>query len=296
MSEGPEVHRIARLQQEQLGGAAILDVQTNLRKARAWMEQHPGALEGRRIGQVTACGKHLLWYLDDGLWFHFHLLMFGKWEYHPADAVVPYDPKTRAQIRTSQGLLTLCNGQVFDIGYGDPYAQLPTLAALGPDMCAVPFDQDGFLRRLLRPDNLPLEIGVVLLDQTVASGVGNYLKAEILFECRLDPWKAVGALTPADLACLAEAIPTIGQRALANRGWTVPDDLRALVEAGRLPGGRGRRHWVFRRTNQPCHRCGAKIRQRRQGPGEGRWTFWCETCQPAAREVQPALLRPSPAA
>jgi formamidopyrimidine-DNA glycosylase len=69
--------------------------------------------------------------------------------------------------------------------------------------------------------------------------------------------------------------------------------LRELLEAGLLPGGRGKRHWVFRRTNQPCHRCGTKIRQKRQGPGEGRWTFWCETCQPA---VQPqALPRPSAA-
>ncbi|MGI8587899.1 MAG: Fpg/Nei family DNA glycosylase [Chloroflexia bacterium] len=284
MSEGPEVHRIAQRQDEQLAGADLIEVETNLRKARGWMERHPGALTGRRIERVTACGKHILWYMDDGLWFHFHLLMFGKWEYHPADAVVPYDRTTRAQIRTSNALLALCNGQVFDIGIGDPYAELPTLAALGPDMCAVPFDRDEFIRRLLRPQHHAQGIGVVLLDQTVANGVGNYLKAEIMFECRLDPWRTVGALTSAEIDCIADAVPLVAQRALANRGWTVPDDLRELIEAGVVPGGRGKRHWVFRRTNQPCHRCGGKIRQKRQGPGEGRWTFWCETCQPAGAE------------
>ena len=287
MSEGPEVQRIARQQHAELAGARLTGVETNLRKARAWMDAHPGALAGREIRQVTACGKHILWYLEDGLWMHFHLLMFGKWEYHPPGADVPWDTTTRAQIRTSRQLLVLCNGQVFDLGYGDPYAQLPTLAALGPDLCAVPFDGDEFIRRLLRPANLAQEIGVVLLDQTVANGVGNYLKSEILFECRLDPWRPVGALTPADLGCLAETVPLIGQRALAHRGWTVPDDLRAGIESGAIVAGRGGRHWVFRRTNGQCYRCGTRIRQQRQGPGEGRWTYWCATCQAAE---QPALL------
>ncbi|HUS15248.1 MAG TPA: DNA-formamidopyrimidine glycosylase family protein, partial [Chloroflexia bacterium] len=138
MSEGPEIYRVARQQHAELAGAHLLGVETNLRKARGWMEAHPDALVGRQIQEITSCGKHLLWFFDDGLWFHFHLLMFGKWEYHPPYADVPYDRTTRAQVRTSRRLLTLCNGQVFDIGYGDPYAQLPTLAALGPDMCAAP--------------------------------------------------------------------------------------------------------------------------------------------------------------
>lgn len=279
MSEGPEVYRIAQRQHELLAGAHLLDVQTNLRKARAWLDAHPEAVAGRHIERVTSCGKHILWYMDEGLWFHFHLLMFGKWEYHPPFDPVDYDRTTRAQIRTARQLLVLCNGQVFDIGYGDPYAQLPTLATLGPDLCAVPFDKEEFLARLLRPSNLSQEIGVVLLDQTVANGVGNYLKAEIMFECRLHPWRTVGSLTPDELRCLADTVPMIGQRALAHRGWTVPDDLRALLESGALPRGRGGRHWVFRRTNAQCYLCGTRVRQKRQGPGEGRWTYWCENCQ-----------------
>ena len=296
MSEGPELARIAAQQQDELAGAQVLEVQTNLRKARAWLDAHPTALTGRQIERITACGKHLLWFMDDGLWFHFHLLMFGKWEYHPPFAVVDYDRTTRAQIRTNRRLLTLCNGQVFDIGYGDPYAQLPTLAALGPDLCSVPFDADELIARLLRPANWGQEIGVALLDQTVANGVGNYLKAEIMFECRLHPWRTVGSLTPAELQCLAETVPLIGQRALQHRGWTVPDDLRALLESGALPRGRGGRHWVFRRTNADCYRCGTRIRQKRQGPGEGRWTYWCEGCQVAGMAVPLALPKAAAAA
>ena len=147
MSEGPEVQRIAREQHAVLAGARLLGVTTNLRKARAWLEAHPDAVHGQPIAAITACGKHILWRMDDGLWFHFHLLMFGKWESYPSDAAVPYDRTTRAQILTDRRLLALCNGQVFDVGYGDPYAQLPALAALGPDICAVPYDAATFRAR-----------------------------------------------------------------------------------------------------------------------------------------------------
>jgi endonuclease-8 len=256
-------------------------VQTNLRKARTWLEQHPGTMDGRLIQAVEACGKHILWRLDDDYYFHFHLLMFGKWELFPPDAAVPYDANTRAHLLTTSRLVTLCRGQVFDIGQGDPYLQLPSVAALGPDMCAVPFDGAEFCRRLLRPQNLDQEIAVILLDQTVANGVGNYLKADILFECRLNPWRRVGTLTPDDVACLARTIPLMGQRALANRGWTVPDDLRLALESGVIPQQRRSRHWVFRRTNLPCRLCGTPIRQAKQGPAGGRWTYWCPGCQGA---------------
>jgi formamidopyrimidine-DNA glycosylase len=279
MSEGPEVHRIAAWLHDELAGGRVQAVTTNLRKARAWLEAHSGAVEGRAIRGVEACGKHILWRLEEEYYFHFHLLMFGKWELFPPGADVPYDPATRAHIHTTRRLVTLCRGQVFDIGQGDPYADLPSLAALGPDMCAVPFDAAEFRRRLLRPANLDQEIAVVLLDQTVASGVGNYLKADILFECRLNPWLPVGDLTGADIACLARTIPLLGQRALAHRGWTLPDEWREGLESGAISQPRRSRHWVFRRTNQPCRVCGTPIRQARQGPGAGRWTFWCPGCQ-----------------
>src|SRR5438105_193991 len=129
MSEGPEVHRIAAELHRQLAGSTLLRVETNLRKARAWLAEHPGAVEGRAVQAVEACGKHILWRLDNGYYFHFHLLMFGKWEVFPPDAAVPYDASTRAHLLTTTRLATLCRGQVFDIGQGDPYTQLPSLAA-----------------------------------------------------------------------------------------------------------------------------------------------------------------------
>lgn len=130
----------------------------------------------------------MIWDLEGDLYFHFHLLMFGKMRTYTLKRRVEYDRTTRAVIVTTAKQLVLINGQVFNIGIGDPFEQLPSLKALGPDMCALPFDRKLFLQRLNRPDNLDKEIGPVLLDQTVVAGLGNYLKSDILFECRINPW------------------------------------------------------------------------------------------------------------
>ena len=67
------------------------------------------------------------------------------------------------------------------------------------------------------------------LDQTILVGIGNYLCAEILFACRMDPWRLVGDLTTGDLDCLSGTIPAVVTRAYAAGGITVPDDAQARM-------------------------------------------------------------------
>ncbi len=281
MSEGPEIHRQASILTEEFVGSRIAVVETRLKKAQAWLEAHPGMLEGREIWGVYAAGKNLVWNIEGDIYFRFHLLMFGKIRTYALRYRVPYEPRTRAHIVTTSRQFVLINGQVFDIGIGDPFEQIPALRDMGPDLCALHFNRDLFLERLNRPDNLDQEIGPVLLDQTVAAGVGNYLKSDVLFECRLSPWTRVGGLTAEQQECLAEVIPAIGQRALRNRGQTVPDEVmeRIVAERGEPVTRWADKHWVFRQSSRPCKVCGTLIKQRRQGAGTGRQTFFCPACQ-----------------
>jgi DNA-formamidopyrimidine glycosylase len=284
MSEGPEVHRVSGLLNEEFGGSRIVAIDSRLRKAKAWLEEHPGLVEGKEILRVYPAGKNILWELEDSIYFQMHLLMFGKIKTYSLRHKVVYDRTTRALIVSTSRQAELKNVQVFNIGIGDPFEQIPSLREIGPDMCAVPFDTDLFLARLLRPDNLEREIAPVLLDQSVAAGLGNYLKSDILFECRINPWTLVGDLTPEQVACLAETVPAVGQRAMRNRGQTVTDEVmeRILAEPGRERVAWRDKHWVFRHSSRPCKVCGTPIKQRRQGPGEGRVTFYCPQCQQVA--------------
>ena len=278
MSEGPEIHNLARRLHRVLRGAELLQIDTRLKKARAWLDEHPGAFEGARFERVEACGKHLIFRFDEDRWIHCHLLMFGKWRIHRLRTRLEPDPDVRAELTTTRARLRLVRGQVLDFGVGNPYEQLASLRSLGPDVLANPFDEVLFRALLAAQARAGQEVAVALLDQALANGIGNYLKSEILFRAELDPWRTLGSLTKTEVDRLVEQLVAIPRLALATRGSSVPPDevLPGTAQTRRF------RHWVFRRAGHPCYRCGTKVRRARQGPSPGRWTFWCPVCQRSA--------------
>src|SRR5687768_7079316 len=139
MSEGPEIHRQARKLHEEVAGSHIVAVESRLRKARAWIEAHPGLLEGKEVQRIYPAGKNLLWELEGDIFFQIHLLMFGKIRTYTLRHRVEWERTTRALIVTTARQVVLINVQVFNIGIGDPFAQIDSLREIGPDICAVPF-------------------------------------------------------------------------------------------------------------------------------------------------------------
>ncbi|NJL22686.1 MAG: hypothetical protein HC895_20690, partial [Leptolyngbyaceae cyanobacterium SM1_3_5] len=177
MPEGPEVRRYADQIAIVLEGEAIESITARTKQAKAWLQANPDALIGRRIESVQTIGKHLFIPLEGGYYFYAHLMMWGRWFVHEAspDEV---DRRERARIVTRKGAAILHSAPVFEIGTGDPMLH-PQLSLLGADVLAMPFDAIEFQRRLqLDPTR---EIGAALLEQSIAAGIGNYLRAEILF-------------------------------------------------------------------------------------------------------------------
>lgn len=298
MPEGPEVRRQADALDAALSGRPLRHVAARTRAAKAWLESHPGAFEGRPVGRVYSHGKHLVGEVEGGLYFASHLLMWGRWH-----VVAPDDPlalekdrRERARLTTDEAVAVLLSAPVFHVGQGDPRADVPWLGGLGPDVLPyagpADFDADAFHTRLFSGAHAERPVGAVLLDQTLLAGLGNYLRAEVLFLCRLDPWKGVADLSDADVACLDRTIPAVAAQAYREEGQTLsPEAAARVVAEPRLRYGAARpwnaRHWVFRRTNLPCLVCGDTVRQLRQPvrvPGEGeeakeRIVYFCPTCQ-----------------
>ena len=309
MPEGPEVQRSADLLHQALAGRTIRAFGARTKAARAWLAAHPGAFEGKRVEKVWAHGKHLVGQVEDGLFFHSHYLMWGRWMVlaPDADEVVTRDRRERARIVTDENAAILFSAPKFTVGRGDPYQHIPALPLLGPDVLPEvdgaartvgAFDADEFLRRLdLQPDR---EIGSALLDQSVAAGIGNYLRAEILYACRMDPWRHVGEMDADERACLAETTARLCLLAYREGGRTVPLEVQERQAADRdlrysphvFPWNT--KHWIFRRTNLPCLTCDDHVRQAQQLSHE--WTdaesgdtvekkrviYFCPTCQGVA--------------
>src|SRR6185503_19715487 len=177
------------------------------------------------------------------------------------------------------------------VGEGDPYEKIEILATLGPD--ALPyrggFRRTEFLSRLL--SHKDETIGAALLNQQIVAGLGNYLRAEVLFNCRLNPWLTVSELTSRGLSCLSKTIPRLTRDAYERGAAAGDEDRKRMASDPSLvyqPGREyGTRHLVFRRTNLPCLRCGEKIRQLRQKTIQSqddeeertRIVYFCARCQ-----------------
>ncbi|TQO21001.1 endonuclease-8 [Rhodoglobus vestalii] len=118
-------------------------------------------------------------------------------------------------------------------------------------------------------------IGLLLMDQSVVSGIGNVYRAEILFRARLDP-HTPGKLIPEELlrelwrdwAQLLKIGVSTGQM-MTREGLTADEYAAALAN-------RADRHWVYHREGLPCRVCGTNIVMEL---ASARKLYWCPSCQ-----------------
>jgi formamidopyrimidine-DNA glycosylase len=223
--------------------------------------------------------------------------MWGRWQ--TFGAVLPEkDRRERARVVVEGAAAILLSAPIFNVGEGDPYDVIEILGTLGPD--ALPyrgrFDRKEFLRRLLSTEHKDETIGAALLNQHIVAGLGNYLRAEILFNCKLNPWLTTGEISQRKLNRLLRAIPRLARDAYERGATAAEEDRKRMASDPSLvyqPGRKyGTRHMVFRRTNLPCLRCGEKIRQLRQRTSQAeadeeertRIVYFCAKCQKVAAD------------
>jgi len=156
----------------------------------------------------------------------------------------------------------------------DAQAVQSVVDALGPD----PENDDpevGEQRMVERVRRRRVPIALLLMDQSVVSGIGNVYRAEMLFRARLDPF-ATGASLPDDLVrdlwrdwryLLSVGIET-GQ--MLTMDGLDDDAQRAALR------NRADRHWVYKREGLPCRICGTHITMQLLA---ARKLYWCPSCQ-----------------
>ena len=267
MPEGDTIFRTAEVLRAALVGRSITDARA---QPRPGLRRVPdlSVLIGATVTSVDARGKHLLIGFDNGLSLRTHLRMSGSWHrYRPNEPWRRPMRQASAILSTPESVAVAFNTPVVELLTDAGLRRSTPLSALGPDLLGREFDADEALRRLRERDEQ--ELGNALLDQRAVAGIGNVYKSEVAFLERLDPWDAVAAFNDDEL----RAVLATSRRLLqANtRGG-------ARVTTG--SGARGEALWVYGRGGRPCRRCGALIRQGRQGE-LARLTFWCPRCQPS---------------
>lgn len=149
-----------------------------------------------------------------------------------------------------------------------------TIAKLGPDPLVDDL-AEGEERFAAVVRRKPTAIGLLLMDQTVVSGIGNVYRAELLFRARQNPHtpgrevreEVVRAIWRDWARLLSIGVET-GQ--MMTMDDLDPDAYRAAMAS------RDDRHWVYHRAGLPCRVCGTAIVVE---DAAGRKLYWCPSCQ-----------------
>lgn len=291
MPELPEVETVARDLQRWVAGARIADAE--VRWDRTIAHPQPAQLfvdqvRGARIAHVGRRAKSVLIHLDDGRVMTVALRMTG------ALIVVtpgtPDDPYARVVFRLVDGReLRYRDVRKFGrIGLWEggglrsrrrgrsrvaeprvPYRVGDVFGRHGPEPLATTFSAARFADRLR---GRSARLKTLLLDQSFIAGVGNIYADEALWRARLHPLRPADTLAPDEVRRLHRAIRSVLRQGIANRGASFSDYVDAAGEAGE----NAERLMVYRRTGDPCYRCGRPIQRIVVGQ---RSTHFCPRCQ-----------------
>jgi formamidopyrimidine-DNA glycosylase len=117
----------------------------------------------------------------------------------------------------------------------------------------------------------PTPIGLLLMDQSVVSGIGNVYRAEMLFRARLNP-HTPGKLVPEETArALWRDWAYLLDLGVRTGQMMTMDDLDPDAYAKAM-AKREDRHWVYKREGLPCRLCGTHIVLEEFG---ARKLYWC---------------------
>jgi endonuclease VIII len=211
------------------------------------------------VTSVDARGKHLFLRFEGDLTIHSHLKMTGSWQ-----VLVPGRRPRRNPRRI---WLDLRVGTTHVLQFDGPVLELLTesrtrfdqrIAALGPDACVEPFDEDKFLRRW-REDDPTRPFGDALLDQRTVAGLGTVWSTEACWQAQVDPHRRNRDVT-------------------AEEALTALRAVRPLMQASAAKGTETRPKSVYGRADRPCRRCGTPIRGGHLWE-DNRPTYWCPGCQ-----------------
>ena len=275
MPEGDTLHRTANRLRPALAGATLTRFEApRLRGDRPV----PGvAIEG-----VEAVGKHLLIDFAGGLTLRTHLGMPGSWHLYEEGQRWRKPRHLLRALVAVPGWEAVCFSAPTVETYrrdhpgGALGTDLDPVGHLGPDLCTPDPDLDEALRRYAEACDPSTEIAVALLDQRLASGIGNVYKSEVLHRCRVDPFAPVASVPVAvRRQLLAAANRLLLVNLTTTRRTTVPGPPGSVA--------------VYGRERRPCRVCGTPIRMVHHGE-QNRSTYWCPRCQPpgAVGVVQPA--------
>ncbi len=275
MPEGPEIRRAADQVETALQGRPLVRVAVGPEHLKPLVS----ALTGSRVTRIDTVGKAMLTRFHNHLTLYTHNQLYGRWATGPADLPPDGRRQLRIALITDQSAAHLYSATTIELLNDQEVETHPFLGKLGPDILHPGTDKACLLERLSRTNFRKRRLGQLLTDQSFVAGLGNYLRCEILFHCRLHPELRPLDCSKAQLEALADALRELPLRSYRSGGITNdPARAQRLMAAGAT--FEQARFYLFRRAGLPCYRCGEPVQKIRHA---GQACYICNHCQPLRR-------------
>lgn len=231
MPELPEVESVCRIMRTALAGKQITACEV-VRDPIVFSGHGPRAIEKALVGRsVAAVGRRgKFWWLElggPGPTVFGHLGMSG-WIQALEGPEKRLHGHGKAPLRDAEGrprfmrlLVRAADGEGFAftdprrfgrIWLGDSPETDPQVRRLGPDAYESLPSAPELLARFAKRR---IAIKAALLDQSVVSGIGNWIADEVLYQARIAPARVAATLTKAEVSTLRRAITSVLAHAVA---------------------------------------------------------------------------------
>ncbi|MGI5169742.1 Fpg/Nei family DNA glycosylase [Spirillospora sp. CA-253888] len=268
MPEGHTIHRLAAEHRAMFGGRVV-----RAESPQGRFAEGAALLDGRRLVEADAHGKHLLLGFEGERVLHVHLGIYGKFGFGEGAAPAPVGA-VRLRLSGGGGYADLRGPNACEVL--EPGGVKVLRDRLGPDPLRGDADPEVAWRRVRRSRT---SIGALLMDQSVVAGPGNIYRAEVLFRQGVHPLVAGRDLEAGQWARIwADLVVLMAEGVRSGRIDTVrPEHMPEAM--GRAPrvDDHGGEVYVYRRAGSGCLVCGSVVRTEVL---VGRNLFWCPGCQP----------------
>ncbi|MEM6675869.1 MAG: endonuclease VIII [Planctomycetota bacterium] len=272
MPEGPEIHRAADQIASAIEGETATLVQFGLDRLQPWETE----LTGATVTGIEARGKAILTRFDVGVAVYSHNQLYGKWYVRKAGLYPKTGRSLRMEVRGDAKAALLYSASDIEVLRPEDEPNHSYLGKLGPDAVDPEVTIDEIVEQMDDRRFTGRNLGALLLDQSFVSGLGNYLRSEILWWAGLHPsWR------PKDLddeakRDLAHWILDVTRQSYRTKGITACPARAAEQKAAGVPF-REYRHSAFARAGRPCPECGRRIDKVEIA---SRRLYLCTSCQP----------------
>ncbi|MCW9013947.1 MAG: endonuclease VIII [Gammaproteobacteria bacterium] len=271
MPEGPEIRRARDELAEVLFDREVQQISF----AFARLKPFEPLLTGQTIVSIESRGKAMLIGFSNGYTLYSHNQLYGRWMIVPVKQYPQISRQLRLAIHGNEYSALLYSASEIEVLDEQQLLVQPYLQKLGLELLAPETSEDDVYQRLNQACYARRNLMNLLQDQSVLSGMGNYLCCEALHASGIHPQSKPGDLTDRQIKRLARNCLGLSRLSYQTRGITNSQKKVAQLKRQGV-AFEDYRFQVYRRAGQTCYQCGELIVK---GKYAGRMGYICPSCQ-----------------